>query len=378
MNILYIGNIAQSMHDYKWISFFDKKNINLYCVDGNNEMPFEDKELEKKYANSNIKVLNSLPHFSFKNIFRTIKTIKYLNQIIREKEINAVHVLFATPFSLWCLFLNVPFIITTRGSDVLMVLKRISQRKGIVDFLFFLMFKRIFKKAAAITSTSNKQVECLKEIFDVKSQVIRTGVDVDYISNVKVEYSILPKEIQGKDLIFSPRWIAPEYDIALQVESLQYLSKEIIDRFLFVFVRYNDENEGYINMIKDQLKLTGHVNYVILNILNVEQMYQIYKKASLVIMTPISDGTPNTALEAMSAKTPVITSDLNYDKELFDGTCFKLNPRTPKKLAALIEKALLDKSNESMVEKAFQRVKIHGNRAFEMKKVENIYLDICG
>jgi glycosyltransferase involved in cell wall biosynthesis len=51
-------------------------------------------------------------------------------------------------------------------------------------------------------------------------------------------------------------------------------------------------------------------------------------------MTPISDGTPNSALEAMSARCPLIMPNLPYDKSIFEDCCFVLNNDDPKELAA--------------------------------------------
>ena len=54
------------------------------------------------------------------------------------------------------------------------------------------------------------------------------------------------------------------------------------------------------------------INYVILNFLSQEEMWCYFQNTSLTIMTPISDGTPNSALEAMASKSPLIISDLPH------------------------------------------------------------------
>jgi glycosyltransferase involved in cell wall biosynthesis len=95
-------------------------------------------------------------------------------------------------------------------------------------------------------------------------------------------------------------------------------------------------------------------------------------KASLCLMTPISDGTPNSALEAMSAKCPIIMSNLNYDSDLFEGTCLKLKTFDSAELQNLIQFAL-DDYPVSLLEKGYEKVNSLGNRNIEMKKLEDFY-----
>ena len=101
-------------------------------------------------------------------------------------------------------------------------------------------------------------------------------------------------------------------------------------------------------------------------------MWMMLKKASICIMTPISDGTPNSALEAMAAKCPLIISNLNYDIDLFHNTCIKLNSFEVTELKNKIETALLS-YDQDLLNNAFKQVSIHGNRKIEMAKLEQIY-----
>jgi glycosyltransferase involved in cell wall biosynthesis len=117
------------------------------------------------------------------------------------------------------------------------------------------------------------------------------------------------------------------------------------------------------------------ISYHILENLPQEILWQFYKKAAVTVMTPITDGTPNTALEAMAAKCPLIIPDLDYDKQLFDGTCMRLKIYNSVELAELMTIAVENYSNE-MIENAFQNVKLYGNRSREMQKLEQLYFKI--
>ena len=94
-------------------------------------------------------------------------------------------------------------------------------------------------------------------------------------------------------------------------------------------------------------------------------------------MTPISDGTPNSALEAMAAKSPLIIADLPHlDQDLFDDTCIKYGGDDPKILAMLVDEAISNYPFD-LVENAAISVETMGNRKTEMKKMERLYASIC-
>jgi glycosyltransferase involved in cell wall biosynthesis len=106
-------------------------------------------------------------------------------------------------------------------------------------------------------------------------------------------------------------------------------------------------------------------------------MWTTYKYAALTFMVPHSDGTPNSALEAMAAECPLILRDLEaYDKELFDGTCIKLKEATPQCFADTIFDCL-NHYPEELKEVALQKVKKFGNRTIEMDKLYSCYKKIA-
>ena len=102
-------------------------------------------------------------------------------------------------------------------------------------------------------------------------------------------------------------------------------------------------------------------------------MFCYFQNASLTIMTPISDGTPNSALEAMASKSPLIISDVPHlDKNLFSNTCIKFKGNNPKLLAKLIETNISNYPS-ILLENALLNVEKYGNRNIEMNKLEYLY-----
>ena len=369
MNILYICN-PDSIHDQKWMRFFaEKDDFQVFAVGESvcNERIVED------LFNQNIILLPFVDTFSIKTPLRNYQSIIKLRHYCREYQIDLIHVLFAAPYALWTNYLDKPYIITTRGSDVLVVLPELKNKIGLKGLYFnwlFKKFKKAFEGAKVITSTSELQIQRIKELFSVDSQLVRTGVDVDKIQSINAEKH-LPTDLNGKQFIFSPRFMSPIYNIAYQIDAIKLLSEAIRESFYFVFVRGKQYDQDYYDMQLSALKENNKIKFIIFEYLDQESLWATFKKASLAIMTPVSDGTPNSALEAMAANCPLILSDLPYDKDLFENTCEKIQITNPKILAMKIEQTLLSINQFNQI--ALKAVSIYGNRTSEMKKMESLY-----
>lgn len=376
-NILYICT-PSSIHDQKWISFFaeqtDKYTIYVIYEKGNPIDQNTVKELKKRH----IHVLDPINSFSITAPFKTIKSIITLKKSIRKYKIDLVHVLFATPYALWTNFISTPYFITTRGSDVLVVLPellRTKELKGIYFKTLFYFFNKAFKNANKITCTSITQANKIKDLFSInETEIIRTGIDVDKVSKAH-DKSLLHSNLINKKFIFSPRFFAPIYNIEIQINAIQYLPKEIINEYFFVFIKGKDFDLKYTELLTEKLeKLTIEfgIKYIIEEYLDQETLWTYFNFASLTILTPLSDGTPNSALEAMAAKCPLIIPNLNYDKELFQETCLILKENNSLQLADLIPIALNNYPSQ-LLESAFKKVNQFGNRYIEMNKLNKLY-----
>ena len=166
-NILYIG-APYSIHDIKWMSYFSTQNdfkVYITCEHQN----IEGLNDEKRYLlkSQNINLLPTFHDFSFKSPSSNKKTKAYLNNIIKEKNIQIVHVLFGSPQPLWLNEIkDVKKIITTRGSDVLVTipsLMNIGLKKPHLKLLFYKL-KKAFINADCVTSTSKLQAEKLNSM----------------------------------------------------------------------------------------------------------------------------------------------------------------------------------------------------------------------
>jgi glycosyltransferase involved in cell wall biosynthesis len=375
--ILFIAN-GNNIHDIKWISYFSSQTDRYKCYLLCDTLCILTDKTKAKLKEMHIEVVPQIEPFSISHPLRTIKAIKFYKNVVGSIQPNLIHVLFATPNALWLNYTKTPSIITMRGSDILKVIPNLLEQSGLKKIYFtwlFQKFKMAFRNAHTITGTSSSQIEKAKELFgNINLKLIRTGIDVEALDSLN-QINLIPEDLRNKKIIFSPRFMSPIYNIEFQIEAISLLGKKIIDGFVFVFIRGKQYDQEYYNRQLEKLKVLNkdlNLQFLVIDYLNQSEVWMMMKKASLCLMTPTSDGTPNSALEAMAAKCPLIVSNLNYDKDLFENTCYKLNSFEIEELKSTIEKAIFN-PNPILISNAFNAVNVFGNRAKEMNKLGKIY-----
>lgn len=379
LNILFICNPG-AIHDRKWISFFAGRNdIRLFAtwedahrIEGTDACAF--------FQKNNIQILPAYSSFSLKRFHKTAGAINHLNALITAHHIDLVHILFAAPHALYVPFLKARCVITTRGSDVLKAIPDLKKSTGIQrlhDYALFYLFKRAFQKAALITCTSQKQVDKCTSLFSLpaaKCLLVRTGVDVEKIQALHAD-EYLPASLKGKKIIFSPRWMYPQYNVETQIAAIELLSKEILAEYTFVFIQGKDvfaSQEPYFSQMRSRLDSVPGLQYQIFEKLNQQEVWACYKKTTVAFMVPLSDGTPSSGIEAMAARCKLIIGDADYDTELFKDTCIVVEKTDARQLAQAIKQAI-EHYPEHLLNKAYQQATMHGNRTTEMNKLLAAY-----
>ncbi len=354
--------------------FAEKKEYNVFVVGESRSS----EDLVQELADKNMELLPSIVPFSIAHPLKNYQSIQQLKGYIRKYKIDLVHVLFATPYALWTNYIKTPCFITTRGSDVLVVLpelKRAPIYKRIYFNWLYNQFKKALKNAQKITSTSELQRAKLAEMFDVRADVIRTGVEVEQIQQLDIK-SNLPAPLHDKEIVFSPRFMSDIYNISYQIDAIELLSSELLKKYTFLFIKGKNYNQTYFEIQLDrlnQIKSKSGLDFIVIDYLTKKELWATFKNAKLTIMTPKSDGTPNSALEAMAARSPLILSDLPYDKSLFVNTCEKIALDNPKVFAEKMEEMLRNPPSQEELNKTFETVKTHGSRPLEMEKLDRLY-----
>jgi len=205
-------------------------------------------------------------------------------------------------------------------------------------------------------------------------ELIRTGVnfalvEASTLSEVDIVESIKP-------FILMPRNMKPLYNHELTLDAIALLNDSVREGFVFVFVDCDTKDQNYFMRIEQKAN-SIQANFEFLPSLRHDQLIGLYKRATLIIMNPISDGSPVTAMEAMASKIPLILPPLSYDPEVF-GNAFTFDEWTPESLKNKIQEVLFLAREElkQKMEINYQNVYLNGNSEVEMIKLKKIYNDL--
>ena len=376
MNILFVGDV-NSIHDFKWASFFSSKDeFCVYFVTEEENQRLISVEYKNKFQESGVNILPPIRCFSIKNPLSSYNSVKKINSYIKEYDIHIFHVLFASPQAIWINFLhgNVKKVVTTRGSDVLVLLKKVICEGGLKNKILKRLLISGLYKADLIVSTSDKQIDYLKEcgVEEKKIKLIKTGVDVERIQNQSTRQSLPTKK---NKFIFSARYIGEVYNMDYQIKAIKNLSKETLKNYSFLFVKSRGDNSPFFLKIIAKLESIEDLEYDLYEGATQQQMWATLKASSLTYMVPKSDGTPNTALECMAGRVPLIMGDLDYNKDLFNNVCISVDLKEPKDFAEKIEDGLTFYPSH-LLDRAEEAVKKFGSRELEMNKLLDLYLKL--
>ena len=377
--ILYIGD-PSSVHDIKWVSFFSTRpDFEAYFLVQDHEMSLLTPDRKKQFNELEITVEGPIKSYSLWRFWENSASLKKINEVIRKRNIDVVHPLFATPFSLWTRNLAVPSIITCRGSDIHVVLSRLgkgSLLNRIHGNLLLKRFKSAFENAGAISCTSQGQLDRINDIFrtDLKAEIIRTGVNVKEINLLQSKLE-LTEALNGKKIVFLPRYIQPIYQTELQIRALSNLPDALKEELAIVLIKGKRTPFDYMELVNSELATCG-IEHQVIESLTQHEMWSVFKLSSLAIMTPKTDGTPNSALEAMAAKCPLILGSFKYDEDLFsEQFCNRMKVDLANELTELITDSLQN-YQQKKIDAAFDNVKKRGNRLMEMERVKKLYLSL--
>jgi glycosyltransferase involved in cell wall biosynthesis len=327
-------------------------------------------ELEKKQ----ITLISSFSDYSFKTPLKNRATRKFLQTTIDDLKIDIIHILFGSPQPVWLNGLKrVKKVITTRGSDVLLAIPGLNESTFKIHLKYlYEQIKKAYNNADLVTCTSIPQKEKLQKLgFRKEIKIIKTGVDVETVKNIN-SLDFLPKDLVGENIVFSPRYMTPVYNVEYQIEAIQKLPQEFLEKVKFVFIKGRNTNQVYYDSLVAQLEQIAFLSYKIYEQVSQNEIWSILKYSKVAYMVPKSDGTPNSAMECMAVNTPLIMGDLNYDEQLFKGVCLTAKLNDPSSLADCIQQSIFDYPNNLLKEGQI-KVEEFGNRSVEMTKLQDAY-----
>jgi glycosyltransferase involved in cell wall biosynthesis len=232
------------------------------------------------------------------HVWRAIVFLSYL----RMHRPDVVHVHYAYSYYGWMAGVLgcSPLVVTIMGGDVLF------EEQGTPSAEGKWLTLNLLKRANYITSKSNYLSEALERLAGLgcKAERIFWGVPVHHFH--RIQTSGLRAQLgidENRRVILSARIFQPMYRIHLLVEamphviachpeSLLLLTEYAVDRDYRAQIVERIEDLG----LGEHVRLCGSVSHA--------EMRDYYSLADVVASVPVSDGMPQTLLEAMACETP--------------------------------------------------------------------------
>jgi len=188
---------------------------------------------------------------------------------------------------------NIPFIVTAWGSDVLLVPKKNIIAKRIIT--------SVLKSATIITADSRDMLDAIHGLDPEsrnKTHLIFFGID-----------PIIPE--QKEKIIFSNRLHEKLYNIDIIIKQFAKFRESNKD-WKLIIAGAGSLTNSYISLV-EKLGITDSVHFA--GWLDKTKNESYYKKASIYVSIPSSDGTSVSLLEAMSASCIPIVGDIPVSSE---------------------------------------------------------------
>ncbi len=365
MKVLFFSS-ENSHHDCKWINQIAIENEVEVIASNVNRV---------NQLNSGIRLHKILPPYSYKTRNRK-ETLDQIREIITNFQPDVIHSMYLFPNSIWANQSGFkPHVITTRGSDILVEYPNnyhnvTSKFKPLINRHFNKEGKLALENAQFVTCTSNLQKERIKHLTSSEVQIIRTGVDV-----AKIDLTLQKSESRRNEsyTIFSPREPRLIYNLDIIVKAF-HIFLSYCENAKLVMLSNDSDYSRKVKQICEGLGLKKNVEFI--QELGFKDLMQQYASANQVVMIPKSDGTPNTALEAMLCKVPVILGTATYDNDLFNQKTVSQLSNSDHHTLALEMKRIyeMDKAKLSeQIENASNVVRNHANLCDSIEQIIKIY-----
>jgi glycosyltransferase involved in cell wall biosynthesis len=199
-----------------------------------------------------------------------------------------------------------PYAITLWGTDILVTAR--ATRRG------RLYARWSLGPAGLVTGDSEELVRAavVAGARTERTRLVQFGVDTARFSPGPDPAALRERlGLAGRRVIFSPRSIAPLYRHDVVLEALARLPADVCVVMTRHLARESEvealQRRAAELGLSDRLVMVPKVDHA--------EMADFYRMADLVVSVPISDGTPVTLLEALSAGRPVVASDLPSVRE---------------------------------------------------------------
>lgn len=240
--------------------------------------------------------------FKLRNPFKVYKSIQEIKKIIHDFNPDIIHVHQANTYGFIASMANkrrIPMVLTTLGSDVLLLPKR--------GFLYRFIVNKSLKDANFITADARFMAEAIHGLIGQKDVTI---------ANFGIDISPIPMGHKKEKILYSNRLHKDLYNIDQIISGCAAFLKENTEWSLTIGA--NGNNTELLKAQAKQLISEEQVSFI--GFVTADINRANYLKSAIYISIPSSDGTAISLLEAMVYGAIPVVSDLPANREwIVDG-----------------------------------------------------------
>lgn len=235
-----------------------------------------------------------------------------------------------------------PLVVTVMGGDILP-----EQHLGGYSALERRATRLILEQADILLVKSDRLRNALRAFgdFDSKVEIVRWGVDPDRFRRDPTAATAICRSLvlpAGRRFVLSPRILAPLYAQHLLVQAWpDVIAREPMATLLLTEYAADAEYRRQLAKTVATLGLGNHVRFI--GAVPAAEMPALYSLCDAVVMTPSSDGLPQSLFEALACETPVVLGRLPaYGEIVTGGESALFVDREPAAIAAAVAELLVD------------------------------------
>ena len=238
-----------------------------------------------------------------------------------------------------CLIYYPPYITLAPYIHMLGIPVIYSERVDAAEIKESIYYQKGLKFCSRILTNSQYAKEELKKLTGKKVVLIRNGKPV--VSQFPI------KKCEIARILIPARIASPKN----QMLPLYYLKerKDFAGKFVFAGIIEDKAYYGKLkqfvrkNRLQDKVEFLGYI----------KDMEEEYKKADLVLLPSLAEGTPNVVLEAYAYGRPVIVSDIEMERDIVRNPKLRFKVNDPEGIGKCIEyvQEMSEDSYKHLIEK---------------------------
>jgi glycosyltransferase involved in cell wall biosynthesis len=299
LRLAFLGDV-NSVHTRRWAVHFADRGHEIHLL-----VPDTDSVATTPDPRLHLHTFRAWPRTRVRG-WGALATRRSLQEVLREIDPDVLHSQSVTRYGLaaWLSGFH-PYVITVWGSDVLIV-PGLSRRRRISTRL-------ALRGADLVTGGSDHLVRAAVAAGapQDRTSYVHIGVDTERFGPGDAPGLRARLGLGSGRIVLSPRTIAPLYRQGVVVEAFSRLPADTI-----LLMTRHLAQEAEIAVVQARAEALGVAERVrIVPGVSEAEVPDLYRLADVVVSVPISDGGPNTIVEALASGRPIVASDLPPNRE---------------------------------------------------------------